>query len=337
MSYEYVKRFIRELLYQWEATYIRHIRYNVKDLPKPEELVYQLDQKKPVVLDRFLKSEYKPHLDVNDLPHTGYNPWTKKGNTQFRMSQNYLSPNWSNGGESNITGMVSVWLEANYNNLKNIQFDNYLQVQTGVNTSSSDTLRHMNISTDQLRIVSKLGILMHNNWYYTISSEFLTQMMNNYKKNTNILQSSFLSPAKLFVSVGMDFKKTNKKKGYDLSIFLSPLTYKLNYLYDNRNMNPASYGIDPGKHVGHEFGLKVSSTINWKFSDQINWRSKIYYYSDFSYIDSDWENTIDLMLNHNFSTQIYLHMKMDDRIQRDPGEMLLQWQELLSFGVVYRW
>jgi len=51
-SYQYVNRIIQKQLYQWEATYIRHIRYSVKDLPKPEELVYQLDKKKPVVMDR---------------------------------------------------------------------------------------------------------------------------------------------------------------------------------------------------------------------------------------------------------------------------------------------
>jgi len=234
-----------------------------------------------------------------------------------------------------MAGLASIYLEANYNNLKGVQFDNNLELKIGLNTSPSDTLRALNVSTDQLRAVSKLGIRMKNNWYYSLSSEFTTQVLNNYKKNTMSLKSSFLSPARLFVSLGVDYKKSNNKKGYNLSVMLSPLTYKLNYLHDNVNMNTASYGIEAGKHVGSEIGSKVSSTLNWRFSERLNWKSKIYYFTDYTYVDSEWENTMDIMLNHYFSTQIFVHLKLDDRLQRQTGESLLQLQQLLSFGMTY--
>lgn len=149
------------------------------------------------------------------------------------------------------------------------------------------------------------------------------------------LKSSFLSPARLFVSLGVDYKKSNNKKGYNLSVMLSPATYKMNYLYDNVNLKPASYGIESGKHFGSEIGSKVSSTLNWRFSERLNWKSKIYYFTDYTYVDSEWENTLDIMLNHYFSTQIFVHLKLDDRLQRQTGESLLQMQQLLSFGMTY--
>jgi hypothetical protein len=236
-----------------------------------------------------------------------------------------------------MAGLASIYMEANYNNLKNIQFDNNVEVKIGLNTVSSDSLRNLNVSTDQVRAVSKLGIKMYNNWYYSLSAEFLTQLLNNYKMNTMTLTSSLLSPAKLFISLGMDYKKSDSKKGYNLSVFLSPLTLKMNYLYDNVNLSTSSYGIDDGRHFGSEIGLKISSVLNWQFSDQVSWKSKIYYFTDYTYVDTEWENTLDLDLSHNFSTQVFLHLKLDDRLNRTPGESLIQVQELMSFGFVYRW
>ena len=236
-----------------------------------------------------------------------------------------------------MAGLASVYMEANYNNLKNIQFDNNVEVKIGLNTVSSDSLRNLNVSTDQVRAISKLGIKMYNNWYYSLSAEFLTQLLNNYKMNTMTLKSSLLSPAKLFISLGMDYKKSDSKKGYNLSVFLSPITLKMNYLYDNVNLSTSSYGIDDGRHFGSEIGSKVSSVLNWKLSDQVSWKSKIYYFTDYTYVDTEWENTLDLYLNHNFSTQVFLHLKLDDRLNRTPGESLIQVQELMSFGLVYRW
>ncbi|MDP4276837.1 MAG: hypothetical protein Q8914_04295, partial [Bacteroidota bacterium] len=84
-------------------------------------------------------------------------------------------------------------------------------------------------------------------------------------------------------------------------------------------------------------GSKVSSVLNWKVSDQINLKSNYYYFTDYASVDTEWENTVDFDLGHNFSTQMYVHLIMDDQLKRDPGESLLQVQELLSFGMTYHW
>lgn len=326
----------RRFMAAMEVNQLRYVRYHIKQLPLPEQLVFILQQEKPLTIEHALNYSFgKEDKKTGYLPGLTYNPWTTKGNYKLHFTETYVSPNWSRGGESNMAGLASIYLEANYNNLKGVQFDNNIELKIGLNTSPSDTLRALNVSTDQLRAVSKLGIRMKNNWYYSLSSEFTTQVLNNYKKNTMSLKSSFLSPARLFVSLGVDYKKSNNKKGYNLSVMLSPLTYKLNYLHDNVNMNTASYGIEAGKHVGSEIGSKVSSTLNWRFSERLNWKSKIYYFTDYTYVDSEWENTMDIMLNHYFSTQIFVHLKLDDRLQRQTGESLLQLQQLLSFGMTY--
>jgi len=326
-------RFLRKM----ESSMIRNVQYTKDELPEADPLVYILKEENIMLLEKppLTWMNNTTHKE-NSYPNVVYNPWSKRGNFKLQFSETYLSPNWSKGGESTMAGLAAIYLEANYNDLKNVQFDNNLEWKIGLNTVSTDSLRNLNVSSDQLRAVSKLGIKMRDNWFYSLSSEFTTQTLNNYRKNTMNLLTSFLSPAKLFVSLGVDYKKTNKKSGYALSVMLSPVTYKANYLYDIKNMNPKSYGIDPGKHFGSEMGSKVSSTIAWQLSEKLNWKSKVYYFTDYTYIDSEWENTVDLSLNNYFSTQFYFCAKMDDRLKRKPGDSLIQLQQLLSFGMTYR-
>jgi hypothetical protein len=336
-SNRFVMDLAQKILQNAEIQQLGKIVYDQKNLPEPEKLVYQLDSKKPTtwVKPSLPGTIAKP--DTKNLPKTPFDPWRKFGYSKFQLTQTYVSPNWSKGGESNMAGLAQLYLEANYRDSKNVAFDNSMDVKIGLNTVSNDTLRNLNVSTDQLRILSKLGIRMYNDWYYTVSGEFTTQFLNNYKTNTWNMKSSLFSPAKLFVGLGIDYKKADRKKGYDLSVLVSPITVKMNYLYDIEHFKPANYGIEDGKHFGKELGSKVAANLTWTFSEQVKWTSKFYYYTDFTYVDTDWENTLDLSLNNNFTTSIYVHLKADDRLEHAPGEPLIQMQELFSFGMMYRW
>jgi len=336
-SNRYIRRLAQNILQNAEIDQIGQIEYDQKNLPQPERLVYQLDSKKPPTWIKPVAPGIIAKADTKNLPRTPFNPWRKFGYSKFQVTQTFVSPNWSKGGESNMAGLAQIYLEANYRDSKNVAFDNSLDAKIGLNTVSNDTLRNLNVSTDQLRILSKLGIRMYNDWYYTVSGEFTTQFLNNYKTNSWTMKSSLFSPAKLFIGLGIDYKKTNRKKGYDLSVLVSPLTVKMNYLYDIDNFKPSNYGIDEGRHFGKELGSKIAANLTWAFSEQVQWTSKFYYYTDFTYVDSDWENSLDLSLNSNFTTSLYIHLKADDRLDRTPGEPLIQMQELFSFGMMYRW
>jgi hypothetical protein len=336
-SNRYIRRLAQNILQNAEIEQIGQIEYDQKTLPQPEKLVYQLDSKKPPTWVKPVLPGTIAKPDTRNLPKTPFDPWRKFGYSKFQLTQTYISPNWSKGGESNMAGLAQLYLEANYRDSKNVAFDNSLDAKIGLNTVSNDTLRNLNVSTDQLRILSKLGIRMYNDWYYTVSGEFTTQFLNNYKTNTWQMKSSLFSPAKLFIGLGIDYKKTNRQKGYDLSVLVSPLTVKMNYLYDIKNFKSSNYGIEDGKHFGKELGSKIAANLTWAFSEQLKWTSKFYYYTDFTYVDTDWENTLDMTLNNNFTTSIYVHLKADDRLERAPGESLIQMQELFSFGMMYHW
>ena len=59
-----------------------------------------------------------------------------------------------------------------------------------------------------------------------MSTQFKTQLLNNYKPNTTTLKAAFMSPGELNVGVGMTYNYTNPKKTvtFDASISPSPTT-----------------------------------------------------------------------------------------------------------------
>ena len=331
----YMHNLRESILLNAETKQIGYVKYDKKNLPQLERMIYHLNSRQSAAWMKNVKPIPDRNADTKDLPKTEYNPWSYNFFTKLQFSQTYNSPNWSKGGESNMAGLATIYMEANYSDLKKVQFDNNLEAKIGLNTVSNDSLRNLNVSTDQLRMVSKLGVRMYNDLYYSLSGEFTTQFMNNYKFNTMALQSSFMSPAKLFIGLGVDYKKAGKEKKYNFSLLLAPLTCKMSYLYDNVNLQTSSYGIDEGKHFNSELGSKITATLTWRLAENVQWKSNFYYFTDFTYVDSDWENTLDMYLNNYFTTSFYLHLKLDDRLKRPKGEPLIQLQELFSFGMVY--
>ena len=321
----------------WEARNIDRTVYTMNQLPKNEKVEIRIKEKGPDSWKVVPNKQMDMHISTENIPGNtdfDYSNWTFAGRLSAQLSQTYISPNWSSGGTSNNSALMSVYLTANYNDRKLIQFDNVLDLQIGLNTNPSDSLRSLSIATDQLQISSKLGIKAFNNWYYSLQAELITQTLQNYKENTRDLKSAFLSPAKFFVSLGLDYKLQQSDK--KLSVLFTPLTYKVNYLMDNVNINPTKYGIDEGCHFGHEFGIKLSTTYDWKISDAISWNTYFYYYSNFNYIDSEWKNTLNFALTRFFTAQLFVHLRFDDRVARtEENSSLLQLKEILSLGFTY--
>ena len=336
-SVHFMNQIAQKIIRSAETMNIANIKYDKKTLPPLGDLNKPIDGKSIFYKVDVSELMNVPKLDTKYFNSIRVNPWKTAGAGKFQISQTFVSPNWSKGGESNMAGLLSVYMQAIYSNSSNLLFENYLDLKIGLNTVSTDTLRNLNVSTDQIKLSSKFGLRMYNDWYYSLSAEFNTQVLNNYKSNTWSLKSAFLSPAKLFIGLGVDYKKNNPKKRTNLSVLVTPLTVKMNYLLDNVSLSPSSFGIDPGKHFGSELGSKITANLSWKFSEQLKWSTKFYYFTNFEYVDTDWENTFDVMLSNYFSTTIYVHFKLDDRLKRAPGESLLQTQELMSFGMMYRW
>jgi len=332
----YVRRMARQIMLAFEVEQLDKIRYLESDLPEPERLEVPLEPSKPI---EWISPQRVRPQNVESPPSAPvrYTHWYLKGRLTNQLTQTYVSPNWSSGGVSNMSTLSAFYWVAKYDNKKGIQFDNFIDIKLGFNTVSNDSLRKVNISNDQFQASSKLGIKAVQNFYYSASVDITTQFLTNYKTNSYDKKAAFLSPAKLYVGLGMDYKIKNKEKGYSFSALLTPFTYRLNYLQNITDFNPKAFGIEEGKHFGQDMGFKIATSIDMQITEFISWNSYFYLYSDFNYIDSEWKNTFNFNVNHYLSTQLFIHMKMNTKNERPEGEKLIQFKEFLSFGLVYYW
>jgi hypothetical protein len=288
------------------------------------------------VIELFKPDGVKENVGTAHIIIRKPNFWYRGGSGSFQMTQNYISKNWYKGGESNNSMIGDLQLFADYNDREKLQFENLLEMKVSINTVSSqlDTMRIYRINSDMFRLSSKIGLQALSKWYYTVSGEFNTQLFHNYTANTNNLISAFMSPANVTISVGMDYKL--KKEGMNFSVVISPFSYNWRYV-GNDDVDETKFSLKKGKHSLEDFGSKLQSTLQWTIVPTITLNSQLYYFTDYEKVEAEWENTIDFVLNRYLSTKLFVLYRYDDGIQRMKNHGYLQSNELLSFGLNYKW
>lgn len=274
------------------------------------------------------------------------NFWKFKGNTSFQFTQSYFSDNWYQGGENNYAGLAMVTLEANYDNKRKIQWDNKLEAQLGFQTAMSDTCHTFRVTSNLLRLTSKLGYKATKKWLYTGQMVTYTQLYPNYENNSKKVIADFTSPLYLSLSVGMDYK-LNKEK-FNLSVYLAPVDYNMCWVSRNDFGLRPRYGMEKRNDDGeyratyHKYG--PSTTINYSMTivKGITWTSRLYCFANIfdqktdMFVKLDWENTFNFTINKYLSSKLYVYPRFDNSNTnyKRHGHYLM-FKELLSLGLNY--
>ena len=264
------------------------------------------------------------------------NFWKKTAAASMQFSQYSISDNWYQGGESTNSLLSELKLTADYDDRQRVQFENSLEIKIGFITAPSDTVHKWKTNADLFRLNSKLGIRAIKNLFYTLTGEFKTQFFSNYKTNTNDLISSFLSPAQLKFSLGMDYKLEKSK--YKLSLLGAPLSYTFIYISNDEIINPSSFNVDPGHTSANMFGSEITANLTWQIANNISWVSKFEYFTTYEKVIANWENTFEFKLNRYLSTKFFLHSRFDDGVTlSEDNDTYFQFKEMLTFGLSYTW
>ncbi len=284
----------------------------------------------------------KPDSNLHhvNIRHVDPLPWTLYGTGTVGFTQTALS-NWAKGGESSLSMLLIGKYVANYSK-KSVKWENLAEFRLGFFSSKT---RGLEKNDDKLEFQSRFGYSAFKKWYYTVESNFRTQIARGYSypDKTNPI-SAFMAPGYLTFSVGMDYKP-NK----NFSLFISPLTSKTTFVRDTALIKPANFGLEPGHTRLWEPGAIVKMNWHYAILDNITYDTRAEIFNNYRYtfqkFNVDWEQTLVMDVTQHISTRIMTQVVYDYNVKfpvtDDTGTVIAQkakWQfkELFTVGFNYK-
>lgn len=329
---------INDLRYRLMIENPELVHFNEGMLPKPpKEVVIETDPSATelVVEPEKIDGEAFTPIDRREIK---VHNWLHTFTGSLHGTQAYISNNWYQGGENNLNLLADLQWDCNLNQKlhHNWLFNNSMHYKLGIATAKGDSLRSYSINEDNFQFSSQLGYKAVKNWYYSATLLFKTQLFNSYITNSRSMAASFLSSGELNVGLGMTYNYKDKDGYKELTLSIAPLSYNMKICRDIVNIDPTKFGIEAGKHTKHSFGSTVEMKFEWKITPSISWKTRFYAFTDYKYVQGDWENTFMFLVSSHLSTQIFTHLRYDKSRPWVENWKYWQFKEILSFGLTYK-
>lgn len=265
---------------------------------------------------------------------TSYYNWKQGGMYNFNLSQSSLS-NWAAGGDNFNMAINSYFNYFVYFQKPRQSWDNNVDLNLGFVQSTSLGGRK---NDDRVDIISKYGYRIDTTgmWYLSGLFNFRSQFFDGYSfsgSNSNFT-SSFLSPAYIILSAGLDFKPNNT-----FSVFFSPLTSRTTLVLNTKLSDLGSYGVPVGKKINRETGLFVTVNYSNTIAPNVTYKGRADFFSNYyekpENINLYMTNMFTFKINKYFSATYSLDLMYDDKIRifgplkKSPG---LQLKSIIGIG-----
>lgn len=314
------------------------VEYNVRTLPEPPQEVEIVINPKDYTIESVMTKSFDASDGSIFVPEVKKKHWMRTFRASLQFSQAYISPNWYQGGNNNLNGLLDIVYNVKLNEKfhPNYMFETNVGYKLALNSAPDDPYRDYTISEDIFQATSTLGIKAIKKWYYSLNANFKTQLLNSYNKGTNDLRSALFAPAELNVGVGMTYGTTNKKGNCKFDATINPLSYNLMMCF-NDDLNVTAFNIKEGHKTSSKIGSSAELKLAWKITHNISLNSRLFTFTDYSRWYADLENTMIFEINKYLTTQIYAHLRYDTNTPYvDPDWHKLQIKEIFSLGVTYK-
>lgn len=311
------------------------IDYAYWDLPVPPRL---LDD--DVSFAGYMRRLDLPDVDVDKavLPEelVRRRHWLHSVGASLHFSQAFVSDNWYQGGNNHLALLFGFNWNVQLNQVfhPDILFQSNLSYKLGLNSTPQDEVHAYSISEDMLQYNLNTGLKAFKKWFYSFNAVFKTQILRNYEKNSMVRTASFLSPGDLNLGLGMAYSHKNRNNTIQLTATISPLSYNLKTCITDK-IDHSQFNISPTSKTRNEIGSNGEFNMSWIITANINYKTRVFLFTDYKYFLSDWENTINFDINRFLSTQLYVHLRYDTSTEGNTSWKHLQLRELLSFGLTY--
>lgn len=271
-------------------------------------------------------------IDANRALHNNISPWRKGAQLSLQITQNYATDNWHQGSVNAFSMLGNAKAFINYKG-KYLSWENSAEWRVGVSTISGDSLRVMNTTDDRFQIYSKFGYQVHKKWYVSTFADFKTNLFPNFQKNSNKLNTTFLTPIRYTMGIGVDYKPI---KG--LNVNISPATYKMVYanIIDPEYVNVTDFGLETNQHILNEIGSSLRLEWKWKPIREIELETRFYFFTNYKQIEVDLEIDVDFIINRYMSAQLIVYPRYDGTIENVTNRISqIQFKELISVGFAH--
>lgn len=258
-------------------------------------------------------------------------PWRREATLMAQVTQNYVTKNWYQGGSSSFAGLGIAKGQISYISDR-FTWENNGEWRIGGTTIANDSLHKVNTTDDMLRLYTKANFRIVPKIFASLSGEIETRLLPTYKSNSKDLKTGPFSPFRFNAACGVDFKPVK-----NLSISVSPISYKMIHVYDTARVRGKDFGLKEGERTQHNVGSSVRIEYTWKPVREVELEMRFYTYTNYREVEMDLEVNCDFIINRFLSARLQLHPRYDSSaILKGDKHAKLQFRELLSLGFAHK-